>query len=80
MLLLDEPGISLHLLAQRDLSAFFDSLAESNQLIYTSHSSFLVDANRLDRARKVYVGENGTSKITAGLRASDGEITQRGAG
>lgn len=31
--LLDEPGISLHPLAQRDLSAFFDSLAETNQLI-----------------------------------------------
>jgi AAA ATPase domain len=80
ILLLDEPGISLHPLAQRDLSAFFDSLAESNQLIYTSHSPFLVDADRLDRARKVYVGQNGTSKITADLRASDGDITQRGAG
>lgn len=80
ILLLDEPGISLHPLAQRDLSAFFDSLAETNQLIYTSHSPFLVDADRLDRARKVYVGENGTSKVTSDLRASDGDITQRGAG
>ena len=80
ILLLDEPGISLHPLAQRDLSVFFDSLAETNQLIYTSHSPFLVDADRLDRARKVYVGENGTSKVTADLRANDGDITQRGAG
>lgn len=80
ILLLDEPGISLHPLAQRDLSAFFDSLAETNQLIYTSHSPFLVDADRLDRARKVYVGEDGTSKVTADLRAFDGDITQRGAG
>jgi hypothetical protein len=80
ILLLDEPGISLHPLAQRDLSAFFDGLAETNQLIYTSHSPFLVDADRLDRARKVYVSENGTSKVTANLRASDGDITQRGAG
>jgi len=80
ILLLDEPGISLHPLAQRDLSAFFDSLAQTNQLIYTSHSPFLVDADRLDRARKVYVDNNGTSKVTADLRASDGDITQRGAG
>ena len=80
ILLLDEPGISLHPLAQRDLSAFFDGLADTNQLIYTSHSPFLVDADRLDRARKVYVGENGTSKVSADLRASDGDITQRGAG
>lgn len=79
ILLLDEPGISLHPLAQRDLSAFFDGLAETNQLIYTSHSPFLVDADRLDRARKVYVGEDGTSKVTADLRASDGDASQRGA-
>lgn len=79
ILLLDEPGISLHPLAQRDLSAFFDGLADTNQLIYTSHSPFLVDADRLDRARKVYVDENGTSKVTADLRAHEGDITQRGA-
>jgi hypothetical protein len=80
VLLLDEPGISLHPLAQRDLSGFFDGLAETNQLIYTSHSPFLVDADRLDRARKVYVGEDGTSKVSADLRAMDGDIAQRGAG
>ena len=33
VLLLDEPGISLHPHAQRDLSAFFESLSESNQLL-----------------------------------------------
>ena len=46
---LDEPGLSLHPLAQRDLSEFFDSLAGDNQLLYTCHSPFLVDADRLER-------------------------------
>jgi energy-coupling factor transporter ATP-binding protein EcfA2 len=78
ILLLDEPGISLHPLAQRDLSAFFDSLAIDNQLIYTSHSPFLIDADRLDRARKVYVGDNGTSKVTADLSRVDGNSERRG--
>jgi energy-coupling factor transporter ATP-binding protein EcfA2 len=80
ILLLDEPGISLHPLAQRDLSAFFDGLAETNQLVYTSHSPFLVDADRLDRARKVYVDEKGTRKVTSDLRANQGDISQCGAG
>jgi ABC-type cobalamin/Fe3+-siderophores transport system ATPase subunit len=79
ILLLDEPGLSLHPLAQRDLSAFFDALATDNQLVYTCHSPFLVDADRLDRARKVYVALDGTSKVTADLRASDGDAGQRGA-
>jgi AAA ATPase domain len=80
ILLLDEPGLSLHPLAQRDLSAFFDGLATTNQLIYTSHSPFLIDADRLDRARKVYVGSDGTSKVTPDLRLLDGDMAQRGAG
>jgi hypothetical protein len=79
ILLLDEPGLSLHPLAQRDLSEFFEGLAQSNQLVYTCHSPFLVDADRLDRARKVYVDDNGTSKVTADLRAGSGNTAQRGA-
>lgn len=79
ILLLDEPGLSLHPLAQRDLSEFFTGLSKDNQLIYTCHSPFLVDPDRLDRARKVYVGSDGTSKVTSDLRESDGDSTQRGA-
>ena len=79
VLLLDEPGISLHPHAQRDLSAFFDSLAQSNQLIYTSHSPFLVDADRLERARKVYIARDGTTKATPDLRHSEGKDEQAGA-
>ena len=79
ILLLDEPGLSLHPLAQRDLSQFFTGLASDNQLLYTCHSPFLVDADRLDRARKVYVGNDGTSKVTSDLRASDDPPGQHGA-
>jgi len=79
ILLLDEPGLSLHPLAQRDLSEFFDGLAKDNQLLYTCHSPFLVDADRLDRARKVYVSADGTSKVTDDLRAGDADGTQKGA-
>lgn len=59
IVLLDEPGHSLHPLAQRDLSRFFDSLALTNQILFTTHSPFMIDADRLDRVRKVYVDEGG---------------------
>ncbi len=71
ILLLDEPGTSLHPLAQKDLSAFFDGLSENNQLLYTTHSPFLIDSDRLDRARKVYISANGTTKATPDLRESE---------
>lgn len=73
VLLLDEPGMSLHPLAQRDLSIFFKNLSESNQLLYTTHSPFLVDADHLDRVRKVYVDDNGKTKATEDLRHGAGE-------
>ena len=78
VLLLDEPGLSLHPLAQRDLSAFFEGLSETNQLIYTTHSPFLVDADHLDRARKVFVTKDGTTKATPDLRGGDADPLQRG--
>lgn len=77
ILLLDEPGTSLHPLAQRDLSAFFDGLSEQNQLLYTTHSPFLIDPDRLDRARKVFVATDGTTKATPDLREGEGDDKSR---
>jgi hypothetical protein len=80
ILLLDEPGMSLHPLAQRDLSLFFESLAKQNQIIYTTHSPFLIDADHFDRARKVYVAQDGTTKATSDLKATDGSKAERASG
>jgi hypothetical protein len=71
--------LSLHPLAQRDLSEFFQSLSKDNQLLYTCHSPFLIDADRLDRVRKVYVDKDGTSKVTPDLGSTGGDPTQHGA-
>ena len=80
ILLLDEPGLSLHPLAQHDLTYFFDGLAKTNQMLYTTHSPFLIDADRLDRARKVYVSDDGTSKLSSDLQFQGTEKTRRAAG
>jgi len=80
ILLLDEPGHSLHPLAQRDLSVFFDGLAADNQIVYTTHSPFLVDADRLARARKVFVDRDGSTRATGDLLLAEGTDTLRGAG
>jgi energy-coupling factor transporter ATP-binding protein EcfA2 len=69
ILLLDEPGLSLHPLAQQDLALFFESLSGSNQLLYTTHSPFLVDADHLDRVRAVFVDTVGNTAVSTNLRA-----------
>jgi len=54
ILLLDEPGLSLHAKAQEDLLRFFDAEVKGNhQLIYTTHSPFMVDPAQFDRVRIV---------------------------
>jgi len=71
ILLLDEPGLSLHPLSQRDLSKFFNNLSQTNQLLYTTHSPFMVDADRLDRVKAVYTDNDGSTAVSADLRASE---------
>jgi len=54
ILLLDEPGTSLHASAQADVLSFVEEkLAPKHQVIYTTHSPFLIDPQRIDRVRMV---------------------------
>ncbi len=80
IVLLDEPGHSLHPLAQRDLTAFFNNLAKTNQLIFTTHSPFMIDADRLDRVRKVFVGEDGSTEASSDLGITRGVNGLKGKG
>jgi len=72
ILLLDEPGLSLHGLKQRDFRATVSRLAESNQTLYTTHSPFLVGPNELDLVRVVEMTDRriGT-KVHTSVTASD---------
>ena len=62
VLLLDEPGLNLHALAQHDFLRFIDErLAPKHQVIYTTHSPFMINLNHLDRIRTVQdVDDRGT--------------------
>ena len=73
VLLLDEPGLSLHGKAQGDLLRFIDDkLAPSHQVIYTTHSPFMVPADELQRVRIVEDRVDGTKtpRRSAGTKVS----------
>jgi hypothetical protein len=53
VLLLDEPGLSLHGLKQRDFRTTISTLSKSNQTLFTTHSPFLVGPDELDQVRVV---------------------------
>lgn len=53
-LLLDEPGLNLHAKAQADLLKYFsDKLKPNFQILYTTHSPFMIDSENLFEARTV---------------------------
>ncbi len=53
ILLLDEPGLSLHGRAQADLLRYFDAELSGHQLLYTTHSPFMIDPAKFERVRIV---------------------------
>jgi predicted ATPase len=73
ILLLDEPGMHLHPTAQQELIAFFESLSEKNQLLYSTHSPFLIDGDHLHRVRPVTEDESGHSHISVETWPKDRE-------
>jgi hypothetical protein len=73
ILLLDEPGLNLHALAQADFLTYIRELSDQHQIIYTTHSPFMVDSARLDDVRVVEDRVKEGTKITSNLAASSDE-------
>ncbi|OPB24103.1 AAA family ATPase [Pseudomonas fluorescens] len=65
VLLLDEPALALHALAQTDFLSYIDHLSENYQVIYTTHSPFMVHSDRLHQVRVV------EDKVKIGTVVSD---------
>ena len=85
ILLLDEPGLSLHGRAQGDLLRYFEEELVDHQLIYTTHSPFMIDPQRFEHVRIVQdLGidakealpreEDGTKVLTNVLEATNDSL------
>jgi len=53
VILLDDPGVYLHPSGQRDLLNTLEKISKHNQIIFTTHSPFLIDRKNLQRVRIV---------------------------
>lgn len=71
ILLLDEPGLALHALAQEDFLRYIDTLAEKHQVIYTTHSPFMVHSDRLEQVRVVEDKDKVGTTLSSNLSGSD---------
>lgn len=76
IILLDEPGLNLHATAQGDFLRFIEerlAAQQEHQVIYTTHSPFLIDPRRIDRVRTVTDVDNEGTKVTSDVFKTDRE-------
>lgn len=79
VLLLDEPGLTLHGKAQADLLRFFkEKLSPHHQIIYSTHSPFMVPADDLASVRIVQdqVEMRGQRRIPMGTKVRSDVLTR----
>ena len=79
LILFDEPGLTLHGKAQADLLRFFDEVLASkeHQLIYSTHSPFMVPADKLSKVRIVedLVDSSGSRAKPIGTKVRDNVLS-----
>ncbi|MFE2753393.1 ATP-dependent endonuclease [Actinosynnema sp. NPDC059335] len=74
ILLLDEPGLSLHGRAQEDLLKLIDKrLAPKHQVLYTTHSPFMVSPRSLHRVRTVVDHDKVGTKVSSDILKADSD-------
>lgn len=76
IIVIDEPGVHLHVSGQIELRNFLKSFAKNNNItiIITTHSPFLIDIDNLDELR-VVTSKNGIAKICDKFHYIDGNDT-----
>ncbi len=53
VILIDEPGLYLHAIAQRDILKHLEEASKKAQIVLSTHSPYLIEANKLDRIRLI---------------------------
>lgn len=64
ILLIDEPGLFLHAKAQKDILKKLEESSKRMEVIYSTHSPYLIDADKLNRVRLVERSETEGTKIS----------------
>jgi hypothetical protein len=63
ILLLDEPGVSLHALKQKQFRQTVSKIASKNQTLFSTHSPFMVGSDEMDMVRVVEMKDRKTGTV-----------------
>lgn len=76
IILLDDPGVYLHPSGQKDLLDALEKISESNQIVFSTHSPFMIDREKLKRIRIVSKKEGKGTLIEEKYYKSDYDALQ----
>ncbi|MCL2674980.1 MAG: ATP-binding protein [Firmicutes bacterium] len=68
ILLFDEAGAALHPLVQRKLADFFDHLGKRKQLLYNTHTAYMLNVGDLNRVRVIYKDGTKHTRVSETLK------------
>ncbi|MBA7615958.1 hypothetical protein ES703_23248 [subsurface metagenome] len=74
IILLDEPGLNLYIPQQEKLLELFDKIADSNQILYSTHSPFMLDPRHLERVRVLDELDDGSIIISEDTGRSGDDV------
>lgn len=63
IILIDEPGLFLHAKAQEDILRLLEDSAKEVQLIFSTHSPYLLEADKLNRIRLIHRTKKAGTRI-----------------
>jgi len=69
IILIDEPGLFLHAQAQKDILKKLEASAQETQLIFATHSPYLLEADKLNRIRLIHRTKKIGTKIENKIHA-----------
>jgi len=69
VILIDEPGLFLHAQAQKDILKKLEDSASETQLIFATHSPYLLEAEKLNRIRLIHRTKKCGTKIENKIHA-----------
>ena len=75
IILIDEPGLYLHAQAQQEVLRMLEDMASETQILFTSHSPFLMAPDRLDRVRPVVKQATEGTKIQNNIHGTSDKET-----
>jgi predicted ATP-dependent endonuclease of OLD family len=75
VILIDEPGLYLHARAQKDVLRKLEDCANDTQVVFSTHSPYLIDINKLGRIRLVSRNEEDGTTVSDKIHKGADEDT-----